>query len=108
MSVAVAALNAQIDPALYRRGIWPARIAAASMLVAAVRDVRLGNSLLLTSDASLFWSANGMFSTSLALNWFAFVVVAVAATLVALRTARELRTEVPPRSASAIPSRRRS
>ncbi len=92
VGLGVAALNADIDAALYRRAVWPARITVAGMLVAALAVIGWG-AVVVASDASLFWGAYGMFSTSLALDWLVFVVVAVAATLVALRTALGLRRE---------------
>jgi hypothetical protein len=92
VSLGVAALNAEIDAALYRRAVWPATITVFAMLAVTVTVLAWGV-VLLAADASVFWGPYGFLATSLPLNWLATVLTMGGACLVAVRAERRLRRE---------------
>lgn len=95
VSLGVAALNAEIDAAFYRRAVWPATMTVAGMLAVTLAVLGWGAALL-TADSSAFWSFNGFLATSLPLNWLAIVLIMAGACLVAARAARRVRREASP------------
>ncbi len=98
VSLGVAALNAEIDAALYRRAVWPATVTVLAMLAVTLTVLAWGVALV-AADASVFWGSYGFLATSLPLNWLAIVLTMGGACLVAVRAGRRLRREAPPQAA---------
>lgn len=92
VALAVAALNAQIDAALYRRATRPAYMTVAGMVVVTAGAVAWGAALFL-ADGNTFWGDEGLLATSTALSWFVICAVMVVASVIAVRAARHLRAE---------------
>ena len=93
VAVSAAALEAEIDGALYRRAVGPAVVTAAAMAVAVAAVAVWGVALAIGSPAT-FWGSEGMFGGSTALTWLGVVAVMGVATAAALRSALRARREL--------------
>jgi len=93
VAVSVAAMNAPVDAGLYRRAVAPAVVVAVSMAVVVAAVVAWGL-LLLLAVPDLFWSDEGVLSSSTALTWAAVVVLMAAGTAIAVRSATVARRQL--------------
>lgn len=97
VAVSAAALDAEIDVALYRRAARPAFLTAGAMLAVAAAVAAWGVALAITSPAT-FWGSEGILGGSTVLTWIGVVVVMTSATAVAIRAALRARSTTSPTS----------
>ena len=93
VAVGAAALDAEVDGALYRRAATPAFVTAIAMAVVVVAVVVWGISIALGS-APDFWGSDGILGGSTPLTWLGIVVVMAGASTVAGRAAGRARRAV--------------
>ncbi len=87
VAVSAAALDADVDAALYRRAVAPSRLAAIAMMAVTAAVVAWGVALGVTTPGAL-WGSEGILGTSTILTWVVVAFVMTAATAVAVRAAR--------------------
>jgi hypothetical protein len=98
VAVSAAALNAEVDGALYRRAARPAMLTAIAMAVVVLAVVAWGVAVAVVSPAD-FWSFDGLLSSSTPLTWLVIVIVMAGAAWVALRAALRARGATNPPTA---------